>query len=161
MPSLSIGQAVYSVVTAGMKMDITGVFSIHLVGQFHACPGQKFVYISNMSEKMKILLCFVLLLGSLGRLLNLTFLKKYLQRKKPEQPTPTSGVDRSGYLVSRIRIRCSVACLITDKQAGTATVSCGPSARYTKVKSVYLSAVYNEIFYGACSRILPRRISHI
>ena len=79
-----------------------------------------------------------LLPGSLGGRLNLTFpliffsmrrLPLYLsekinllrkQKNRSCQHTHYGCEDNSGHLVSRIRIRCSVACQITDKQAGTA-----------------------------------------
>ena len=48
------------------------------------------------------------------------FCKKVDSNKKSRssQHTHYECDDNSGYLVSRIRIRCSVACLFTDKQAG-------------------------------------------
>ena len=137
---------------------------------FCACLSQRSIVIyKNSLEFMRfrqqiVPWCFLLLSGSLASHQNLTVMRYFFQKsakKKPEPPTPTSGVDRSGYLVSRNWIRCSVACLITDKQAGTAAAIPQLISLAHKFSSVWLPAVYNDTFYGACSRTLPLHISCI
>ena len=90
------------------------------------------------------------------------FLYVDLQKNnRSSQHTHYGCDDNSGYLVSRIRIRCSVVASITDKQAGTAAAFLQPINPVQRFIPLYLSAVYNDIFYGAYSLLIQRRTLHI